>query len=163
MEWREGPNYFSKGITPINLGSMDAPGPESVGRSRGGGPAPPGRCSLASSAAPWGVGEVFVVEKLGCQSHTPVSQRRMHCRAGCPKKPVLPLGVPTKGGPAEGPRARRPPRQNGLFFGAAPAPVHLFFMSFCKKRTFFSYSSPARQFPPGGRLDRPGTDLYSIQ
>ena len=34
---------------------------EGVGRSRGGGPAPPGRCWLASSAAPWGVGAGAII------------------------------------------------------------------------------------------------------
>ena len=32
-----------------------------VGRSRGGSPAPPGRCWLASSAAPWGVGAGAII------------------------------------------------------------------------------------------------------
>ena len=46
-------------VTPPS--SVDVPEPESVGRSRGGGPAPPGRCWLASSAAPWGVGAGAII------------------------------------------------------------------------------------------------------
>ncbi len=58
---------------------------------------------------------------------TAESQRKMHCREGYPK---MHFAVrPTLGGP-QGPRAGRPPRQNGLFFGALPAPVHHLFMSF---------------------------------